>query len=53
MRIVVMSDSHTAYGRVLDIVQCNQSADLFLHLGDGEDEFDIRTLKNDDDMLDE
>ena len=40
MTIVVMSDSHTAYGRVLDIVQCNQSADLFLHLGDGEDEFD-------------
>lgn len=40
MRIIVMSDSHTAYSRVLDIVQSNQSADLFIHLGDGEDEFD-------------
>ncbi len=40
MRIIVMSDSHTAYSRVLDIVKSNQSADLFLHLGDGEDEFD-------------
>lgn len=40
MRIIVMSDSHTAYGRVLDIVQRNQNADLFIHLGDGEDEYD-------------
>jgi len=40
MRIIVMSDSHTAFGRVLDIVSRNQNADLFIHLGDGEDEYD-------------
>ncbi len=40
MRIIVMSDSHSAYGRVLDIVTKNQTADLFIHLGDGEDEYD-------------
>lgn len=35
-----MSDSHTAFSRVLDIVEHNKNADLFIHLGDGEDEFD-------------
>ena len=40
MRIIVMSDSHTAFGRVLEIVQKNLGADLFIHLGDGEDEYD-------------
>lgn len=40
MRIIVMSDSHTAFGRVLEIVQRNLDADLFIHLGDGEDEYD-------------
>jgi len=35
-----MSDSHTAFSRVLDIVEHNKTADLFIHLGDGEDEFD-------------
>ncbi len=40
MRIIVMSDSHSAYGRVLDIVRQNQDADLFIHLGDGEEEYD-------------
>mgnify|MGYP005783429601 FL=1 len=40
MRIVVMSDSHTAFGRVYHIVETTQEdADLYIHLGDGEEEF--------------
>ncbi len=40
MRIIVISDSHRDFGRVLSIFERNQDADLFLFLGDGEREFD-------------
>lgn len=40
MRIIVMSDSHTAFHSVRRIVEQNKDADLFIHLGDGEEEFD-------------
>lgn len=40
MRIIVMSDSHTAFSRVRRIVEKNKDADIFIHLGDGEDEFE-------------
>ncbi len=39
MRIIVMADSHGALGRVRQIVADNAEANLFIHLGDGEDEF--------------
>ena len=40
MRIIVMSDSHTAFGRVYTIVERTwQEADLYVHLGDGEEEY--------------
>lgn len=40
MRIVVFSDSHNNYFVLKDIVTKEQSADWFIHLGDGEREFD-------------
>lgn len=39
MRIIVMSDSHTSFWRVRAIVEANLGADLFIHLGDGEEEY--------------
>ncbi|MBQ3842277.1 MAG: YfcE family phosphodiesterase [Ruminiclostridium sp.] len=43
MRIIVMADSHGASSAVMKIVERNiYSADLFIHLGDGED--DIRVV---------
>lgn len=45
MRIIVMSDSHTAFSKVRRIVEQNKDADIFIHLGDGEDEFeDVHSL---------
>ncbi len=40
MRIIVMSDSHSSFALVHDIVKSHLDADLFVHLGDGEEEFD-------------
>lgn len=40
MRIIVMSDSHGDYFAVEEIIQRNLSADMFIHLGDGERELD-------------
>ena len=40
MRIIVMSDSHGDFAQVQKIVRDNLDADLFVHLGDGEEEFD-------------
>ena len=36
MRIVLMSDSHGNYAAINNIVKRNLSADIFIHLGDGE-----------------
>lgn len=33
-----MSDSHGNMGQVENIIKCNQDADMFIHLGDGERE---------------
>ena len=39
MRIIVMADSHGAGSAVMKIIQRNiYTADLFVHLGDGEDD---------------
>lgn len=40
MRIIVMSDSHRNYFAVEKIVRRNLDADLFIHLGDGEEDVD-------------
>lgn len=41
MRIIVMSDSHGNFNRVRKIVEDNMAtAQTFIHLGDGLDEFD-------------
>lgn len=41
MRIVVISDSHRANGNLFEIVEKHMdTADLFIFLGDGEDDFD-------------
>lgn len=38
MRIIVISDSHGNYYALEDIVKKNLTADIFIHLGDGERE---------------
>lgn len=38
MRIIVMSDSHRNYPAVEKIVNLNHDADMFIHLGDGEED---------------
>lgn len=40
MRIVVFSDSHNNYFALQNIVLGQPTAEVFLHLGDGEKEFD-------------
>ena len=41
MRIVVMSDSHRRVSALLDIIERHKdNADLFLFLGDGNDDLD-------------
>lgn len=43
MKIVVTSDTHHNYHILKKIVELNPDADLFIHLGDGENEFlDVR-----------
>lgn len=46
MRIVVMSDSHGDYFAVEQIIERNLSADMFIHLGDGERELDKVVVKH-------
>lgn len=43
MRIVVFSDSHNNYFALKNIVVKEQNADWFIHLGDGEREFETLT----------
>lgn len=41
MRIVVISDSHRAIGKLLEIIEMHKNtADLFIFLGDIDDDFD-------------
>ncbi|MEG1943331.1 MAG: YfcE family phosphodiesterase [Angelakisella sp.] len=41
MRIIAMSDSHGNFNRVRQVVEVNKdTTDIFIHLGDGLDEFD-------------
>lgn len=45
MKIIVISDTHRDFGAMERIVSDNRSADLFIHLGDGEREYeDVRSL---------
>ncbi len=45
MKIIVVSDTHRNFAVLDEIVNRNLDADLFIHLGDGENEFrDVRNL---------
>ncbi|MCM1334546.1 MAG: metallophosphoesterase [Bacteroides sp.] len=45
MKIIVISDTHDNFEAMERIVSDNRSADLFIHLGDGEREYeDVRAL---------
>ena len=45
MRIIVMSDSHRNFRNVQLVVEKHPDADLYIHLGDGEREFeDVQNL---------
>ena len=45
MKIIVFSDSHSNFDALYSVVSQNTDADLFLHLGDGEAEFeDIKSI---------
>lgn len=39
MKIVILSDTHGDFNRLLNVVELNYDADLILHLGDGASEF--------------
>ena len=44
-KIVVISDTHGDFDILYDIIKRNQAADMFIHLGDGEREYDdVRNL---------
>ncbi|MEG0615512.1 MAG: metallophosphoesterase family protein, partial [Oscillospiraceae bacterium] len=40
MRIIVLGDTHGCYSAIQKVVDANRSADMFIHLGDGERELD-------------
>lgn len=40
MKIVIISDTHRDSGILYDILSRNRTADLFIHLGDGEREYE-------------
>lgn len=45
MKIIVISDTHRDFDAMEKIVNDNRSADLFIHLGDGEREYeDVRAV---------
>ena len=45
MRIIVMSDSHRNFRNVQRVMEKHPDADLYIHLGDGEREFeDVQNL---------
>ncbi len=45
MNITVISDTHGDLDTLYEIVRQNEDCDLFIHLGDGEDEFrDVRNV---------
>ena len=53
MRIVVMSDSHRRVSALLDIIERHKdNADLFLFLGDGNDDLDEALIMYPDINLD-
>ena len=46
MKVVVLSDSHGGFAQVMQVVQANQDADLFLFLGDtGQEVQDLQCLE--------
>lgn len=45
IKITVISDTHRDFDSLYDIVENNRNSDMFIHLGDGEREFDdVRNL---------
>lgn len=45
MKIIVVSDSHKEFHKLKSIIEKNLDADAFIHLGDGEHEFnDVRKM---------
>ena len=45
MRIIVMSDSHRNFRNVQKVIEMHPDADMYIHLGDGEREFeDVQNL---------
>lgn len=45
MKIVIISDTHRDLDVLTEILQTNRGSDLFIHLGDGENEYeDIRYM---------
>ena len=45
MKIIVVSDTHGNEKKLENIILKHQDADLFLHLGDGAEEFFKRKLR--------
>ena len=52
MKIIVVSDTHRNFAVLDEIVNKNLDADLFIHLGDGENEArDVQNLHLDKPMV--
>lgn len=52
MKIIVVSDTHRNFGVLNSIIENNIDADLFIHLGDGENEFrDVQSIYPDKAMV--
>lgn len=45
MRIVVMSDTHRCFSSIDKIIMRNPDADLYIHLGDGEEDVEKAMIK--------
>lgn len=41
MKIIVVSDTHRNFNVLDDIIKANSDADMLIHLGDGEHEFEL------------
>lgn len=39
MKIIVVSDSHMHYGALEEVIKLQKTADMFIHLGDGERDY--------------
>lgn len=45
MRIIVMSDTHRNYSSLEKIIRIHPNADMYIHLGDGEEDVNLAVTR--------